>query len=44
LGYTSLNDVRMMDKNGHEAAVLQSRTRQTIKGYLQEHGSIGREE
>ena len=31
LGYTSLNDVRMLDKNGAEEAVLQSRTRQTIK-------------
>jgi len=31
LGYTSLNDVRMLDKNGQEEAVLQSRTRQTVK-------------
>src|SRR6478752_4954092 len=31
LGYTSLNDIRMMDKDGQETAVLQSRTRQTVK-------------
>ena len=31
LGYTSLNDVRMMDKSGRETAVLQSRTRQSVK-------------
>ena len=31
LGYTSLNDVRMLNKDGQETAVLQSRTRQSVK-------------
>jgi len=31
LGYTSLNDIRMMDKKGAEIATLQSKTRQTVK-------------
>jgi hypothetical protein len=31
LGYTSLNDVRMLDKKDREKATLQSRTMQTVK-------------
>ena len=31
IGYTSLNDVRMLDKKGAETATLESRTRQTVK-------------
>jgi hypothetical protein len=31
LGYTSLNDIRMLDKKGDAIATLQSKTRQTVK-------------
>ncbi|HEY4149312.1 MAG TPA: hypothetical protein VGM41_10300 [Chitinophagaceae bacterium] len=31
IGYTSLNDVRMLDKKGHEIATLESKTRQAVK-------------
>ncbi len=31
IGYTSLNDVRMLDKNGKETATLESKTRQMVK-------------
>lgn len=30
-GYTALNDIRMLDKQGHETASLQAKTRQTEK-------------
>ncbi|HSC37250.1 MAG TPA: hypothetical protein VLD19_05250, partial [Chitinophagaceae bacterium] len=30
LGYTSLNDIRMLDKEGKTVATLESRTRQTV--------------
>src|SRR5882724_13257289 len=31
IGYSSLNDIRMLDKQGRETATLQSKTRQTVK-------------
>jgi len=31
LGYTALNDIRMLDKKGDAIATLQSKTRQTVK-------------